>query len=471
MGMCAANYKIFTQLFLIYFIRKFLIEMEISVKLCIIFILNFINLILFFQFNIANSESSEFSLIEFKEPEAEVSENLEKDVLEQFKVKGFRTKKKTSRSYKKSKSYTEEELIILEKELEVNLSKEIVNIVIMEFESSVFRSNYLFLTNYWQDLRSTFDNPKLVEGLVNSWQDVESKDLYLSLVSFFYKKNINRLKLLLYSSYDKKEKSKKELIGDFLANTDKLSCQNSRKSLAIIILIFQNKLNYIYSSYLLYIISCSYRDLSGMDFYERLDLIINNENSLGDKIVSIADVNISFLLKSLRKKLRISHNKLSYNSEIKIKHPLNMEKVEFETFGLNLCLSLLELSILINLEFELNYLVLLFGSRFTKPEEVLLARDIFKFITNSEKTISEITALLLFNEMTFNSLKLKIFSLHNVDISNLKNRFGECIDKITHYPEINGIKFSTDFQEKSFKRNTPRERYKNKIRSKYSFII
>ncbi|OII75606.1 uncharacterized protein cubi_02127 [Cryptosporidium ubiquitum] len=458
--------------------------MKIYIEFCTILILNVTNLILFLQFNIVNSESSEPNVekklvgqkssnqnIESEEPKDVVSEKIDKSSSELFSVEYSGIKEKLPKPPKRNISSKEEEFVILEKQLETNLSKEIVNVIIMEFEFLVFNSYYLFLTKFWQDLRSNFDNSKLVIGLVNYWQGKESKDLHLSLISFFYKTNINRLKLLLYSSYNKKEKTRKELIKNFLASTHMLSCLDPKKSLAITILIFQNKLIYIYSSYLLYLLSCSYQDLSGMEFNESLKLIIYNEDSVGDKIVSIAGDNIGIFLKCLRKELGVSSRRLPYNYEIKIQYPLNMEKIDFETFGLNLCLSFLELSILRNVEFELNYLILFFGSRFSKPEEVIMARDIFKLITSSEITVSEITALLLYNESTFISLKSKIFSLHNVNISSLKNRFSECIEKINLYQELNGIRFLTDFQERSAKRNNRNERYKNRIRSKYSFML
>ncbi|KAH8582212.1 membrane-associated protein [Cryptosporidium sp. chipmunk genotype I] len=457
--------------------------MKISIEICIILISSFTILTLFLQFNAVNSESLKQTVddelvaektshlgAEFRETEDEFSEKVRKDSLELLQVKSFRNRRESSKSSETSMSSKEEEIVNIEKEIEQNLLREIINVVTMEFESLVFRSAYLFLTDYWVDIRSNFDNKEMVKGLVEFWQGEESEDLYPSLVSFFYKENMKRLKLSLYPSFDKKAKPKKKLLREFLDNADKLTCQDSKKSLAILILIFQSQTNYIYSSYLLYLLSCSHKDFYGMEFHESLTLILHKDFAEA-KITSIADDNVASLIKLCKKKLGITHSGLSIKHKVKIRSPLNMGQIDFEFFGLNLCQSLLEISILRNLEFDFNYLILLFGSRFSKPEEVLMATDIFKFTASSVEMTTEIIALLLFNEATFASLKLKILLLHNVDISNLKDRFKECIQKIDLYQELNGIRFPTDFQKKSSRRSNPSEITKNRLRSKYPFVI
>ncbi|KAL3128352.1 putative secreted protein [Cryptosporidium hominis] len=456
--------------------------MKISIKICIALISCFTILILFLQFNTVYSESVEpideeldtrkspNLGIESSEIENKILVTTRRSSFDLMVAKSFRERRESSKSSETSLSSKEEEITKIEKEIETNLFREIITVVIMEFETFVFKSGYLFLTNFWLDMRSNFDNIDIVKGLVDFWGGEESEDLYPSLVSFFYKENMKRLKMYLYPSFDKKPKPKKKLLKDFLYNAYRLSCQDSKKSLAILILMFQREVNLVYTSYLLFLISCSHKDFYQMEFVEIFQLILHNTDFAENKILSIADKNVDTFITFFKKKLKIENSNLPSNNEIKTLNPLNMHRIDFEIFGLSFCESLLEISILKNVIFLYNYLIFLFGSRFSKPEEVLIATDIFKFVSSSATTTTEIIAMLLFNESTFTSLKSKMFSLHGVDISALKNRFKECIQKIDSYRELNGIRFLTDFQEKSTRRNDPNELIKNRLRSKFAFL-
>ncbi|KAK9172832.1 hypothetical protein CmeUKMEL1_16285 [Cryptosporidium meleagridis] len=456
--------------------------MKISIEICITLISCFIILILSFQFNTVYSESAkpiDEDLVSSVSPNLGIeSSEIENKLLvttrrssfDSMVAKSFRERRESSKSSETSLSSKEEDIINIEKEIETNLFREVVSVVLMEFEAFVFKSGYLFLTNFWLDMRSNFDNIDIVKGLIDFWGGEESEDLYPSLVSFFYKENMKRLKMHLYPAFDKRPKPKKKLLKDFFYNAYRLTCQDSRKSLAILILIFQKQVNFIYASYLLFLISCSHKDFYQMEFVEIFQLILHNTDFAENKIISIADQNVETFIQFFKKKLKIDNNNLPSNNEIKILNPLNMHRIDFEIFGLNFCESLLEISILKNVIFLYNYLIFLFGSRFSKPEEVLIATDIFKFASSSAKTTTEIIAMLLFDESTFTSLKSKMFLLHGADISSLKNRFKECIQKIDSYRELNGIKFLTDYQEKSTRPNHPSKLVKNRLRSKFAFF-
>ncbi|TRY52039.1 putative Secreted Protein [Cryptosporidium tyzzeri] len=148
--------------------------------------------------------------------------------------------------------------------------------------------------------------------------------------------------MYLYPSFAKKLKPKKKLLKDFLYNAYRLSPQDSKKSLAILILMFQREVNLIYTSYLLFLISCSHKDFYQMEFIEIFQLILQNTDFAENKFVSIADKNVETFIK-FKKKLKIEYSNLPSNNEIKTLNPLNMHKIDLEIFGLNFCESLLEI--------------------------------------------------------------------------------------------------------------------------------
>ncbi|KAJ1608222.1 putative secreted protein [Cryptosporidium canis] len=434
--------------------------MKVSVKSHITIAFCFTILVLFPRFNFVDSEQPKRRdkvagalgpgpSIEFREPEDEDPQGTRRDSLEHFRAKQYKFRKERVRS--DQTSLTDEKVALLEKELVKNLSREVIDLVIMEFELIYFNSAVIFLTSFWQDLRSNFDRREFAVGLVNFWNGEESEEICDQLVSFHYKKNKDSLMLQLYPGYVTHEKSVKELTLDFSIHVDKISCLDVKKSLAVIILIFQKSLNYVYSAYLLFLLSCAFNELYGTEFKESIHKILHNENRVGDRLVSIANDNVAILLKKMRKVSGIHAASPKIRVE-PILYPISMKNIDIQAFGLRLCLSLLELSIQRDMEVEPNSMILLFGSRMSTPEEVILATDIFKVLSSKSRTMSEIAALFIYNQDSFTTLISRISLFHNIDISQLKSNIQECVAKIDLYEELNGIRFRTDYQLQAFGR-------------------
>ncbi|KAF7456991.1 secreted protein of cryptosprodidium-specific FGLN protein family [Cryptosporidium felis] len=355
-------------------------------------------------------------------------------------------------------------------EFENFLRNYLPDIVIMNFEGEVFGSKNLYLTNFWLDKRILQTEAHFVKFMVEYFSGksyTENVELKLKMESLLEEK-INGIKSELLPGFIGKSTKTKHLLNLFLNTIVRLECIDIKGSLVTILLIFEYNMPLLESAFLIFLLICSYRELQNMSFKEAFQKVINNESSLGSKILNVGGAPVKQLFKELRK-----HGKKSGGVKIKdlkqedrIQFPLIMESVNVQDFGLRLCLSLLELAIIETSSINKMYLLMFFGSRMLTATEVFMAYDIVGIVSRTTLTIDEMVLAVIFESNTFNLIIRRIKEYHNVDLSELKSRFDECIQIRKYYPELNNFVTRTDFQIKAILKKKRKKEKREKKREK-----
>lgn len=289
----------------------------------------------------------------------------------------------------------------------------------------------------------------------------------------YYVKNEETIKRNVLTDYNAYHEPLKFLLTKFVKNVSKLNCHKIKSVLAMIYLIFDGNIKHITAGFLFFLLLCSYKELAFTLFSLSFIKTMKNENTLGSKLIDLGGTEISEFMDNIKSVCPqfsgVKYPILSENQ--KIKHPINIDLILVEDFGLRFCLSILEI-IANGLEINDSKLLLLFfGSRMDMAAEVLLSIDILKEAIRFGIFIIETVSLLLHDNNVFHSIKAKIMFLYGLDISNFKKKFDECIRFKENYAILNGIVNYTDYQKKAKQRSkSTSERSKIALRSKYPFL-
>lgn len=345
-----------------------------------------------------------------------------------------------------------------------------LTLLIAEIDIKSLRSKQLFITNFWLEKNKLLSERRFVFQIftVLSRGDTYLKSINSFTLSYYFEK-ISNIKKNLVPGYENKRNIFDQLYS-FKENIKKIKCDNVKLSYIIISLIFWNNQFFIFNGFLLYILLCSFHELENMDFSSSLIMVLKNQDDLGAKVTAIGGEHLTKF---------IDHIKYTFNEYSKFqiqgmekyltqKFPINFKSTNVESFGLNLCLSLLELHILNENRLDQREIFLFFGSRFNSPSSVLLANDIYKVAKQSGDSSTDTIFSIIHDGNIFEKVKKWVLEMHGLDLKDMKNQFSVCIKVKESFVELTGIQRMTDVQLKSIMKTKNRD--KVKLNLKYPFL-
>ncbi|TRY49678.1 putative Secreted Protein [Cryptosporidium tyzzeri] len=328
------------------------------------------------------------------------------------------------------------------------LQENIIKLVILEFEMALFSSSILYFTSIWRDRNSFQGKTIFLLGLLEFWENRgHRKNLAIKsiMIKYYLSTRSEKIRTILRDYVDF-EGSNHLTMNNFYKNVDKIKCSDLKRSFALIILLFEFDIELLSSAFLFYLLVCSIEELKELEFKQSLELIKTNQDQISSKILTLGKKHVRKFLKAMRKNIPSMSNIKVKSYRLPIQFPLAMHKINIENFGLRFCLSLLELSLISSLSFSIFNLIFFFGSRLKIAAEVFLAFDIIKILTTAISELSDIISAILFDEGILRHLSRRIMALHNIDISNLRSRFAECIQVKNKYRELRNLIVVTDYQ-------------------------
>ncbi|KAL3126224.1 putative secreted signal peptide-containing [Cryptosporidium hominis] len=341
------------------------------------------------------------------------------------------------------------------------LKENTMKLIILEFEMALFSSSNLYFTSIWRDRNSFQGKMIFLLGLIEFWENRgHSKNLAIKNIMIKYysvTKLENRFTIL--RDYAGFKSSTYFTMNNFYRNINEIKCSDLKRSLAVIILLFEFDSKLLSSAFLFYLLVCSIEELKELEFKQSLELIKTNQDQILSKILTLGKKYVRKFLKAMKENIPSMSNIKIKSYKFPIKFPLAMYKINIENFGLRFCLSLLELSLISSLSFSIFNLIFFFGSRLKSAAEVFLAFDIVKILRTTISELSDIVSAILFDERIILHISRGIMALHNIDISNLRSRFAECIQVKNKYHELRGLVMVTDYQRKALlKKKSKRKR-------------
>lgn len=121
-------------------------------------------------------------------------------------------------------------------------------------------------------------------------------------------------------------------------------------SLALIYLIFGKDFDLLTSSFLFFLLMCSFKDMVNTHLMSSFDKIMRNTNRAGSKIIVVCGFPIFSLLLSFQKvcpQYATTTFPVQFPGE-SIRNPISVREINIASFGYRLCISYLELFIVSN---------------------------------------------------------------------------------------------------------------------------
>ncbi|KAH8583267.1 uncharacterized protein ELE39_003473 [Cryptosporidium sp. chipmunk genotype I] len=370
-------------------------------------------------------------------------------------------------------STTSSSELTLTEEFRVKLLFE--DFILMEMEFFLVGMKNLIGSELWIDLHQMNTNEDIVAFIVSHWKNINNPNHSVhkqKFVKYYLEKQLE-IKREVLSDYNSYRESSAAMVTKFVKNVSKLNCYRLKSSLILMYLIFHSDSEYMVSAFLLYLLICSFRELTLSPFSLSFAKVMKNEEELGSKMIVLGGDLVSRLIFSIQRVsyqfFRVQYTISAENQSIR--NPINTDTIIIEEFGYKFCLSILELAANETGISDLKFLLLFFGSRMDMAAEVLLSIDILKEAIRLGTYITEAISLLFNDFNVFRTIVSKIMDLYGLDISKFKNKFGECINIKEKYPILNGIVNTTDYLKKAKNRSrNGSEKSKIALRSKYSFF-
>lgn len=335
----------------------------------------------------------------------------------------------------------------------------ILDLIIVEAELKVFSSYKLYYTLLWLHRNKMRADAKFLTVLLELWQkrgfkgNVQLKEQ----MSSYYNDKRAMFASSFFDKYSGAILTDTGMAISFFQSMGSLDCGNIKRGLGILILIFEFDLDMFFSAYLFFLLICSLRELQGLEFSKSFKRFSKNKDMVREKILKIGNPHVIKICESLKRNVfSLALMKIKIPRD-EVVAPLAMETINVENFGLRLCLSLFELYLLKTPKFIISDLTLFFGSRMTLAVEIFLALDILNIVKAIRTQLLEIIVALIYDENVHKHVNKRILAMHNVDISNLKVRFPECVAVKSKYPELRGLIQLTDFQIESIKKQEIRK--------------
>lgn len=152
--------------------------------------------------------------------------------------------------------------------------------------------------------------------------------------------------------------------------------------------------------------------------------------------------------------------------------PIDVSVIDVTDFGYGFFTSSSELAVAVNPNRKNRFTqMLFFGSMMQFTAGMFIYIDILNTTARFGQDLLEVASLILYDPNVFGSLKSKILSLHGLDISDFKQRFGSCLRLRDKYEILTGIVSATDYRRRSREMSRdPNRRAITRLRSKYPFL-
>ncbi|EAK87299.1 hypothetical protein [Cryptosporidium parvum Iowa II] len=352
---------------------------------------------------------------------------------------------------------------IIESKLSGVSKKMFVELIIlfmqMKVLSRVLQLKELFLSDFWLETNGILTEKVLISNIFSYLKSRSTDELKDPRAVCLFE-NFGSFLDLCFPGFESVSRETDKQMKAIIQNRDKITCNNPGKALVLFLLIFDENGNKSQQFLMLFLFICTFREFSGLSFSEGLEKVLRNEDNSREKLISISGDTlknpISLLLKYNSE--YSSERKASCGDVAPIQHPLNLSTINVPTFGLKLCFALLELVFVSTSKYVHAFLLLYLASRFNTPEEIMLAFELITFLLRSATDFEEASALLLYDNQLFRSYSDKVLRSHNIDISNLKELFGICLEAKSRHSRFSDIILQTDYQLKSMKKKGKRRK-------------
>ncbi|KAJ1611832.1 putative signal peptide secreted protein [Cryptosporidium canis] len=347
------------------------------------------------------------------------------------------------------------------------LRRYLLDLIVVELEIGLFSAINLYYSPLWIERRGIRGDMKFLFVLVDHWGDKSTPQngaIKRKMLKYFDETKIARGSRL-FSAYKGDLTTTSEMLYRFYYSRKELKCSDVKLSLGILFLIFKNNKEMLFSSYLFFLLICSLRELYGFEFYRGFNVFRKNID-VKTKILNIGGSHVMDLCKEMRGCVSALLGMRLKKPALPVSRPLEMGAIHVPSFGLRLCLALLELHVIEIRRFDMSHLVLFFGSRMESAPEVFLAFDILSILKSLRDQLLDVIVSLIYDESTLSYLTKRIMGLHGIDISTLKEEFGQCIEAKDKYRELSGLVLLTDFQRGSIVKQRERKKHKKKQEKK-----
>ncbi|KAF7456768.1 secreted, membrane-associated protein [Cryptosporidium felis] len=305
-------------------------------------------------------------------------------------------------------------------------------LVILEYGAIYLNFKKLIHSDFWQNTHEMKKYSSILTVIFEVWDNRS----YL-LVGVEYK-----LAKLFQSKFDKKKRSyiRVLILGKWL-----LDCNHIKKSISILILIFYTASSFFRGHYLLFLLICSFGELSQKSYPQALDEVMLNINEMGVKIQSLGGQEVKKIIQLSKSYILEYSSHENLPTQIgNLLYPLDFTNFSSIEFGYTFCLSLLEMY-LINLRLTIENLLFFFGSILNLAVEVFLAIDIVMMVNKYTRDLDQTMARIIYDEAIFEKIIRRMKMSHNVDLTEMKVRFNECMENKRKYRELQNLILKTDF--------------------------
>ncbi|OII70929.1 uncharacterized protein cubi_03227 [Cryptosporidium ubiquitum] len=331
------------------------------------------------------------------------------------------------------------------------LKDSFLDITLVEFEMLLFYSSTLYYSAIWRDRNKLNGKIVYLKVLLEYWgnQDFNINSSIKVDMSRYFQCMKTKYRSTIMKAYTGPLTTVPIMMEQFSNNIFELKCSNVKKSLAIIILLFENNFELLSSAFLFYLLLCSIKELKGLEFEQGFQLFKINKKKVVSKIMRLGGIYVKKFLKAMKRNIPEMSKLKVKEYKHPIESPLIMNNINIPTFGLKFCLSLLELYLINTSEFSMMNLIFFFGSRLNSAAEVFLSYDIFNTIRTIRGGIHDIISSILLDQDIEKFINRRIMALHHIDISDFRSRFGECIQIKNKYHELSSLIRLTDFQKEA----------------------
>ncbi|KAJ1604584.1 secreted membrane-associated protein [Cryptosporidium canis] len=354
-----------------------------------------------------------------------------------------------------------------------SVSKNILEFLLIIYESVLFQLWGLFSSNFWLERHSFTDARPLLKALLSHLKEGRNPahSIHRNPHVQWYNKNKEAIKKQVMVGYKGQKTDLKTRYTDLLNNINNIDCFYPKKSVILLYIIFESDLKSLMFTLIFYLMICSFRDLKGKQFFAGFIDVMNNVNGVGSKLIKVGGKYVEKSISILQTFFPEIYSRSAF-SGISVEdtmYPLDLSDINPSEFGFRLCISILELSYTEFIRIKVRFLLLFLASRMLSPIEVLLGFDIFSYIYNTYNDLEEAFKSLLFNESMYVNILRRVLILHNLDLTGMNSRFPECHSIMDGLETKSRFYRETDYQIRSGskKRDSRRTR---ELRSRYYYM-
>ncbi|KAJ1605485.1 secreted membrane-associated protein, partial [Cryptosporidium canis] len=348
------------------------------------------------------------------------------------------------------------------------------DLVLMELDYKILQLDNVMTTNLWFDKHMMNEFKNIILAVVTSWscESRPNHEIHKNEIVKYFKRNYPSIKKGILEDYEEGPESTEVMAKKFLQSAEKFECGDMKSTLTVLFLIFKTNYYFLSSSFLLYLLVCSFRETSDKPFAQSFAQVLRNQNDIAIKIMAIGGKSVVDMVR-LIKRADHRYRGLPPSSHAlfeSIRHPLTTSGINIPAFGLRFCLSMMEVAANGKLSRDKHAMILLFGSRMESSTEVFIASDILSELLRVGITLEESISLFLNDGNIFQMILAKIHTLYGLRLAEFKDLIHECIEFKSNYAILNGLVTTPDYLRRASQRSKNAvERPKVLMRSKYAF--